>query len=113
MTTRTLKSTLLAAAALIALTGAAGATNPNSIGIDVSGTGPTSTLAITQDDANLANSASNVAGNGALPVRGPWSTVSIDQEGGNNALRGSLQSNTGSTTASLSASYAGQKYPYP
>src|SRR5712691_179200 len=107
MTTRTLKSTLLAATAAIALTGTAAAANPNSIGIDVSGTGSTSTLAITQDDANLANSVSNLAGNGPLPVRGPWSTVSIDQQGGNNALRGSLQANTGSTTASLSASYAG------
>jgi len=54
MTTRTLKSTLLAAAAVIALIGAAGAANLNSIGIDVSGTGSTSTLAITQDDASLA-----------------------------------------------------------
>src|SRR5712691_4798949 len=107
MTTRTLKSILLAATAAIALTGAAAAANPNSIAIDVSGTGSTSTLAITQDDANLANSVSNLAGNGPLPVRGPWSTVSIDQQGGNNALRGSLQANTGSTTASLSASYAG------
>ncbi len=109
MTTRTLKSILLAATAAIALTGAAAAANPNSIAIDVSGAGSTSTLAITQDDANLANSVSNLAGQGPLPVRGPWSTVSIDQEGGNNALRGSLQSNTGSTTARLSASYAGGK----
>ncbi len=75
MTTRTLKSTLRTAAAVIALTGAAAAANLNSIGIDVSGTGSTSTLAITQDDARLANYASNVAGNGSLPVRGPWSTL--------------------------------------
>ena len=107
MIARTLTSTLLAATAVIALTGAAGATDPNSIGIDVSGTGSTNTLAITQDDANLANYVGNAAGNGSLPVRGPWNTVVIDQQGGANAFMGSLTSNTGSTTASLSASYAG------
>jgi len=103
MIARTLTSTLLAATAVIALTRAAGATDPNSIGIDVSGTGSTNTLAITQDDANLANYVGNAAGNGSLPVRGPWNTVVIDQQGGANALMGSLTSNTGSPSSSRRA----------
>src|SRR5216683_3246939 len=109
MTTRTLKAVLLAASAVIALTGAAGAAGVNTIGID-SGAGTTNTLAITQDDANLANIVGNGVGTGSLAIVGPWNTVSIDQQGGNNAFKGtSLKANAASTTASLSATYAGGK----
>jgi hypothetical protein len=109
MTTRTLKSTLLAATAVIALTGAAGAAGVNTIGID-SGAGSTNTLAITQEDAVLGNIVGNGVGTGSLAIVGPWNTVSIDQQGGNNAFKGtSLKANAASTTASLSATYAGGK----
>jgi len=109
MTTRILKSTLLAATAVIALTAAAGAAGVNTIGID-SGAGTTNTLAITQDDANLANIVGNGVGTGSLAIVGPWDTVSIDQQGGNNAFKGtSLKANAASTTASLTATYAGGK----
>ncbi len=109
MTTRILKSTLLAATAVIALTAAAGAAGVNTIGID-SGAGTTNTLAITQDDANLNNIVGNGVGTGSLAIVGPWDTVSIDQQGGNNAFKGtSLKANAASTTASLSATYAGGK----
>jgi hypothetical protein len=107
MITRTLKSTLLAATAVIALTGAAGAAGLNTIGID-SGAGSTNTLAITQDDAGtLANTVGNGVG-GSLAIVGPWDNVSIDQQGSNNAFKGtSLKANAASTTASLTATYAG------
>jgi len=109
MTTRILKSTLLAASAVIALTGAAGAAGVNTIGID-SGAGSTNTLAIIQDDANLNNIVGNGVGTGSLAIVGPWDNVSIDQQGGNNAFKGtSLKANAASTTASLTANYSGGK----
>lgn len=107
MITRSLKSALLAATAVIALTGAAEA-QVNSIAIGVNGGGTVKTLAINQDDVNLGNVVSaNPNGSGSLPVRGPWNSISTNQAGGANSFNGALTSGAGSTTASLNAGYTG------
>ena len=67
-------------------------------------------LSITQDDANLGNQVSGTpGGSSALPVEGPWKTISINQQGGTNKFYGSVKAGGGSTTATLSASYTGGK----
>src|SRR5687768_10222313 len=101
MTGRNLKSTVLAAAAVIALTGVAGA-QVNTIGIDISGGGPT-TLAITQSDASLGN----LGGGGSLQVGGQWNTFGINQADAKISFNGALTSHSASPTASSSTGPSG------
>jgi hypothetical protein len=104
-----MKSVLLGATVLMGLSAPAWADPINNIRIDAtSNAGKVTTLSITQDDHNLGNQVSGGAdGTTALPIAGPWDKVSIDQQGGNNKLYGAVKAKTGSTTASLTASYAG------
>lgn len=102
-----MRTTLLSAAILMGFAAPAFA-QINNIRIDASTSGSVKTLAITQDDANLGNQVSgNAGGTTSLPVVGPWKTISISQVGGTNVFYGSIKANSGSTTASLTASYTG------
>lgn len=103
-----MKSGPLGATVLIGLSGPGWAANLNDIRIDATTAGSVKTLSITQDDANLANQVSATSGGGsALPVKGPWKTISIDQQGGTSKFYGSVKAGGGSTNATLNASYAG------
>ncbi len=105
-----MKSVLLGATVLMGLSVPAWASSLNEIRIDATTAGSVKTLSITQDDANLGNQVGGLAGGSStLPVKGPWKTISIDQQGGTNVFNGSLKASGGSTTANLSASYAGGK----
>ena len=106
-----MKSVLLGATVLIGLSAPAWATSLNEIRIDATGTGNSvNTLSITQDDAHLANQVGGLTGGTtALPVKGSWKTVTIDQQGGTNVFNGSLKATGGSANATLNASYAGGK----
>jgi hypothetical protein len=103
-----MKSVLVGATILMGLAVPAFAQTVNDIWIDASSNGSVKTLAITQDDANPTNQvAGNAAGTTVFPVVGPWKTISINQQGGTNLFYGSVASHSGSTTASLTASYTG------
>src|ERR1700746_1298273 len=103
-----MKSILLGATILMGLA-APGLADINDIPIDASSNGgKVTTLAITQDDSHLANQVSGNAGGATpFPVAGPWDTGSINQKGGSNKLYGSVKATSGSTAASLTASYTG------
>jgi hypothetical protein len=103
-----MKSILLGATILMGLA-APGWADINNIRIDASSNGgKVTTLAITQDDSHLANQVSGNAGGATpFPLAGPWDTVSINQQGGSNKLYGSVKATSGSTAASLTASYTG------
>ncbi len=105
-----MKSVLLGATILMGLSAPGWATSLNEIRIDATTAGSVKTLSITQDDANLTNQVGGLTGGtSALPVKGTWKTVSIDQQGGTNVFNGSLKATSGSATATLGASYAGGK----
>jgi hypothetical protein len=103
-----MKSVLVGATILMGLAVPAFAQAVNDIWIDAASSGSVKTLAITQDAANPTNQvAGNAAGSSVFPVVGPWKTISINQQGGTNLFYGSMASHSGSTTASLAASYTG------
>jgi hypothetical protein len=103
-----MKSILLGATVLMGLSAPAWAVSFNEISIDAGTAGSVRTLSITQDTANPSNQVSKTsAGGSTLPVKGTWDTISIDQQGGANAFNGSLAADSTSTTATLTASYAG------
>ena len=85
--------TVITAAASPAMAG-------NYINLD---SGGVSTLTINQDTANN----SNAIGSTKTPVSigGSWKTISVNQYGGGNTLSGSVMSSSGSTKASISATY--------
>jgi hypothetical protein len=103
-----MKWVLLSATVLMGLSAPAWATSLNDIRIDATTAGSVKSLSITQDDANLANQVSATSGGGsALPIKGPWKTISINQQGGTSKFYGSVKANGGSTNATLSALYTG------
>jgi hypothetical protein len=108
-----MKSILLGATVLMGLSSPGWAAALNDIRIDATTAGSVKTLSITQDDAHLANQVSATSGGGtALPVVGPWTTIGINQQGGNNKLYGALNADPTSGTAgdaTLTASYTGGK----
>jgi hypothetical protein len=101
-----MKKILLATAAML-LAAPTSVLAGNYINLDATAanTGIT-TLSITQDAAHPSNS---ITGNGSqgtsFLVRGPWNNVTVNQYGGGDGLSGSIKSATGSTTASLNATY--------
>ncbi len=102
-----MKSLLLSATILAGLSVPAWA-GINDLEIDAASNGSVGTLSIVQDDTNLGNQVSATSGGGsAMPVKGPWHTISINQSGGGNKLYGSIKAGSGSTTAALTASYTG------
>jgi hypothetical protein len=106
---KVMRQTLLSATILMGLAAPAWATGINNdIEIDATTAGSVTTLAIVQDATNLANQVSSTSTRGTqLAIAGPWDTVSISQMGGSNLFTGSLKAHSGSTIASLTASYAG------
>jgi hypothetical protein len=106
-----MKSLLLGATVLMGLSVPAWATSLNDIRIDATTAGSVNTLSITQDDHNLGNQVSGDSGSTtALPVKGPWKSISIDQHGSSNKFYGSLKADATSGTAgdaTLTASYSG------
>src|SRR4051794_10697146 len=100
---RSATTLLLASAAWLA---AGEALAANTLNIDISGGGTVRSLRIRQDNVGpthviTANGATNGT---ALPVRGAWNTITINQIGQSNTLGGAFTS-TGSTTAALSLTY--------
>ena len=100
-----MKRILLTTALLMGTAPCALASNYINLDSSAVGTGLTS-LSITQDGAHASNS---ITGNGSqgtsFTVRGPWNGLTINQYGGGDALSGSVKAATGSTTASISATY--------
>ena len=111
-----MKKILLGATILMGFSGAAFAASPtisfNDIAINASGSGSVTSLAIVQDAANSNNQVASSATAGsatAATVTGPWNSISITQTGngagGSNIMVPTIKSKTGSSTASLSATY--------
>jgi hypothetical protein len=108
-----MKKILLGTTLLVGLGGQAfaQATN-NSITIDDT-SGHVGALSIAQDDGSVNTGANTntVSGDGVsnstngFPVLGKWSTITINQTGGLNILKGTIKSTSGSTTAALNANY--------
>lgn len=106
---RLLATTALAAALM--LTGGA-ALAANTLKINSSGAGNSvNSLAITQDATNPSNviSANGLPGGTALLIHGPWSSVSINQQGASNVLKGAFTDATtgGSLTLNYGSAAAG------
>lgn len=96
---------LATVAAVLTLASPALAAN-NTIRIDLSGTGKSSSLTINQDATNgggnvISNNGS--AGGTSLLVRGQWGALNIVQQGGDNTLGGALTS--AGTTGTLTLNY--------
>lgn len=105
---------LTTTALAVALTLAAGgeALAANTLKINASGAGNSvNSLAITQDPTNPSNviSANGLPGGTALLIHGPWSSVSINQQGGGNVLKGAFTDATtgGSLTLNYGSAAAG------
>jgi hypothetical protein len=102
-----MRKLLLVATALVASQTAASASNYINLDNPDTNSDYINQLAITQDTAS-ANASNNISGNGStgtLHVNGPWDSVTVNQYGGNNVLKGGLKTDAGSTTASVTATY--------
>jgi fibronectin-binding autotransporter adhesin len=103
-----MRKLLLVATALVASQTAASASNYINLDNPDTNNDFVNSLSITQDTAS-ANASNNISGNGstsALHVNGPWDSITVNQYGGNNVLKGNgLKTNTSSTTASITATY--------
>lgn len=102
-----MRKLLLVATALVASQTAASASNYINLDNPDTSNDYINSLSINQDTANASNT---ISGDGANPgtslhVNGPWNSITVNQYGGNNVLKGGLKTGATSTNASITATY--------
>jgi hypothetical protein len=100
-----MRKLLLVATALVASQTAASASNYINLDNPDPNNDYVNSLAITQDTTNASNNISSNGSTGTLHVQGPWNSITVNQYGGNNVLKGGFKTDATSTTASLNATY--------